>query len=185
MANPIKAFLGKSYTKDGITKSYMYNPITEKYGWYNVGEHMTDLGREMVKDYQDFAYKTFSGDTKASILRTNMKTVLTESADSNIEGMDDLLNAIYEKLDNMSDYEIENFSDYHKKDINLYFEYKDVTDAGVDARIINIAKSLGIDIYDYIESDEIPERVKSIMKNIEDYVDFNTEFTYKEMGRYK
>ena len=26
MATPIKAFLGKSYTKNGITKTYFYNP---------------------------------------------------------------------------------------------------------------------------------------------------------------
>lgn len=176
MASPIKAFLGKSYTKNGITKSYLYNPASEKWGWYNSGQYATDYGRELFRDYADTIEKTLSGNTKASILRDNIKTVLTESADHNIEGMNNLLDAIYDKIDSMSDYEIDQFSEYNKKSISLYFEYKDVTDAGVDARIINIAKSLNIDIYDYIENDSIPSSVQTILDNINEYVRFDANF---------
>lgn len=176
MANPIKAFLGKSYTKNGITKMYMYNPETERYGWYNVGSYATDLGQDLFQDYEDYEDTTFSGDSKANILRTNIKTVLESVGDRNIEGMDDLIDAIYERVNDMSDYEIKTFSEYNKKSINLYFEYKDVTDTGVDARIINMAKSLGINIYDYIESENVPERVQSILNNINDVVDFSGTF---------
>ena len=176
MANPIKAFLGKSYTKNGITKTYLYNPSTEKYGWYNVGESATSFGRSLFKDYDEIAYRTFNEDTRASILRTNIKTVLTKSGDRNIKGMDNLIDEIYERIDGMSDYEIDQFAEYNKKSINLYFEYEDITDGGVDARIMNIAKSLGISIYDYIESEDIPEIVQTTLKNINEFVKFDKEF---------
>ena len=176
MATPIKAFLGKSYTKNGVTKMYMYNPNTEKYGWYNVGSYATESGKYMFQDYEEYEDTTFTGDSKADILRKNIKTVLESLGDRNIEGMDDLIDAIYERVSNMSDYEIKTFSDYNKKSINLYFEYKDVTDTGVDARIINIAKSLGINIYNYIEKNSVPERVQSILTNINDVIDFSGTF---------
>lgn len=176
MANPIKAFLGKSYTKNGITKTYLYNPATEKYGWYNTSNFATDYGRNMFKDYDEIAYRTYNGDTKASILRTNIKTVITKSSNRNIEGMDELMDEIYDRIDAMSDYEIDQFAEYNKKSINLYFEYEDVVDTGVDARIINLADALGIDIYDYIEKDDIPDKVKFTLQNINDYINLEQEF---------
>ena len=76
----------------------------------------------------------------------------------------------------LSDYEIKTFSDYNKRSINLYFEYRDVTDTGVDARIINLAKSLGISVYDYIETENVPERVQDILSKINNIVDFGGTF---------
>lgn len=176
MAKPIKAFLGKSYTKNGVTKTYMLDIRTNRYGWFNVGESATEYGRGLFKEYEETVEKTFSGRTKASILRENIKTVIDKVSDSNIEGMDELKDAMYDKLNAMSDYEINNFSDGNEKYINLYFEYKNSTDTGVDARIISLAKSLNIDIYDYIESENIPDKVKFTLQNINDYVKMDKEF---------
>lgn len=183
MSKPIKAFLGKSYTKNGITKMYMYNPSTEKYGWYNVGDYATDMGRSLMNEYEEYAPRTFADETKAARLRENIKTVVESvSDDVNIDGMDELLDAIYDKVDSMSDYEIDVFSEYNKKSINLYFEYKDVNVEGLDARVIHIAKSLGINVYDYVESDKVPENVKSILTNINEVVRFNKEFEDLDLG---
>lgn len=176
MATPIKAFLGKSYTKNGVTKMYMYNPDTEKYGWYNVGQNVTEKGSYLMSDYEEYEETTRTGDTKANILRTNIKTVIEQVSDSNIDGMDELLDAIYEKVDNMSDYEIHTFAENNKKSINLYFEYRDINQESVDARVMNLAKALGIKIYDYIEADEVPSSVQTTLANINQYVKFNESF---------
>lgn len=185
---PIKSFIGKSFTKDGITKSYFYNPELERWGWYNVNEYATELGREMIDDYEFYGATTKQGIKKTAILRDNIKTVIETLSNegSYIEGVDDLLDAMRDKINEMSDFEIDSFSSANKKSINLYFEYRDVNIEGLDARIINMAKAMGIDIYQYIENDEVPDNVQNVLNNINDYVklgnEFEDEFTDEDLG---
>lgn len=174
MANPIKAWLGRRYTdkRTGITKAYLYNPETEKYGWYNTGEHTTEKGESLIMDAVGYV-----DEEKVDRLRTNMKTVLREIANNNhIDGMDELLERLYSEINNLSDVEIDSFAQQNSKAIQLYFEYKDVNEAGVDARIMKLAKSLGVDIYQYIQNESVPRDVQTILDNIEHVVRFDKEF---------
>lgn len=173
MAKPIKAWLGKRYTtKSGVTKAYLYNPETEKYGWYNTGKYATEKGMSLFEDSVGYV-----DEEKVDRLRTNMKTVLREIASNNhVDGIDDLINILYDEIDSLSDLEVDSFANENSKAIQLYFEYKDVNEAGVDARIMKISSALGVDIYEYVDKEKVPEKVQNILNNIEHVVKFEKDF---------
>ena len=152
---------------------------------------MTQKGRQIQADLTDTVIgdeftevdfdPKFDADTKEARLRSNIRTVLEARIGnkSTIIHVDELQDAIVNKLSEMSDIEVINFSREHKDEIQLFFEYKTFLDSDgygdLDARTLKLMDGLGIDIDEYMNKAEVKSEVKTKLLLINDLVDLKKE----------
>lgn len=174
-------------TKSGQIRNqaYLYNPLKDSYGWYNIDEqYITKKGRELTQAKQEaraFVNEADIGDKEAR-LRANIQKVLDSRLDagrSEIPGIRNLYEAMVERLDNMSDLEIMIFAEENARYIEHFFEYEIEYSHGayadIDARTYRVAQGLGINPSDYLISEEVPQTVQNALNRLDDKISLSGE----------
>lgn len=168
----------------GRQQAYIQNPNTGKYGWYNIEDrYMTDYGREVQASitaldeddnyysyssdsFDDDHYFKWEADTKEARLRRNIMYVLDTKIGeqhSIIKDVDYLHQKIFNILDDMSDFQLINFSREYKKELQLFFDYKTYINndySELDARTLKLLDGLGINAEIFMEINEVPSEVR-------------------------
>lgn len=133
---------------------------------FDTDEKYLDYINESSTDSFDYDhYMKWEADTKEARLRRNIKYVLDTKIGEQKSAIKDiylLQDEIVRALDDMSDFELINYSREHTKELQLFFEYKTYINndySELDARTLKLLEGLGIDIDEHIQTMNVPDKV--------------------------